>query len=183
MTATSRAAPVLLLHGQPGSARDWTWVVSALTGLGGLDGGRPRVAPIAMNRPGWDGTTAPRDLAGNAEAALAALDARGIERATIVGHSLGGAVAAWLAAHHPDRVAALVLAAPAANVASLEWMDRWLTFPVAGSLTSAASLTMLGLTLSAGPVRQLIARSSALDEDYLRNAGHDLAQRACPACL
>ena len=75
------------------------------------------------------------------QAALAALDARGIERATIVGHSLGGAVAAWLAAHHPERVAALVLAAPAANVASLEWMDRWLTLPVAGTLTSAASLT------------------------------------------
>jgi pimeloyl-ACP methyl ester carboxylesterase len=174
VTATSRAAPVLLLHGQPGSARDWTRVISALNGPGGHDGGRPRAAPIAIDRPGWDGTTAPRDLAGNAEAALTTLDARGIERATIVGHSLGGAVAAWLAADHPDRVAALVLAAPAANLASLEWMDRWLTLPLAGTLTSAASLTALGLTLSAGPVRQWIARSSALDEDYLRDAGRDL---------
>jgi pimeloyl-ACP methyl ester carboxylesterase len=44
---------------------------------------------------------------------MAELDDRGLERATVVGHSLGGAAAAWLAAHHPDRVARLVLAAPA----------------------------------------------------------------------
>lgn len=139
-----------------------------------LDGAAAHVAPIAIDRPGWDGATLPRDLAGNAAAALATLDARGIERATVVGHSLGGGVAAWLAAHHPERVSALVLAAPAANRASLEWLDRWLTVPVAGGLTSAASLTGLGLALSAGPLRQRIARASALDEDYLRAAGRAL---------
>jgi pimeloyl-ACP methyl ester carboxylesterase len=164
----SSASPVLLLHGQPGSAQDWTRVVSALDGL------RGRAAPIAIDRPGWDGATPPRDLAGNAAAALTALDERGIERATVVGHSLGGGVAAWLAAYHPERVSALVLAAPAANRASLEWLDRWLTLPVAGALTSAASLTGLGLALSAGPLRQRIARVSALDEDYLRAAGRAL---------
>jgi pimeloyl-ACP methyl ester carboxylesterase len=159
---------VLLLHGQPGSARDWARVVSALHRLDGA------ATPIAIDRPGWDGVTAPRDLAGNAEAALATLDAHGIARATVVGHSLGAAIAAWLAAHHPERVASLVLAAPAANLASLEWLDRWLTVPLAGALTSAASLTGLGLALSAGPLRQWIARASALDEDYLRAAGRAL---------
>ncbi|MGH2868032.1 MAG: alpha/beta hydrolase [Solirubrobacteraceae bacterium] len=168
MRSRSSASPVLLLHGQPGSAQDWTRVVTA------LDGVRGRAAPIAIDRPGWDGATPPRDLAGNAAAALGALDARGIERAIVVGHSLGGGVAAWLAAHHPDRVSALVLAAPAANRASLEWLDRWLTLPLAGALTTAASLTGLGLALSAGPVRQRIARASALDEDYLRAAGRAL---------
>ena len=133
-----------------------------------------RATPIAIDRPGWDGTSWPRDLAGNAAAALATLDARGIERATVVGHSLGAAIAAWLAAHHPERVTALVLAAPAANLASLEWLDRWLTLPLAGALTSAASLTGLGLALSTAPLRQRIARSSALDEEYLRTAGRAL---------
>lgn len=138
-----------------------------------LDG---RAAPIAIDRPGWDGTTTPRDLAGNAHAALAALDARGVERATVVGHSLGAAVAAWLAVHHPERVAALVLAAPAANRAALEWLDRWLTLPLAGTLTSAASLTGLGLALSTRPLRRRIARSYGLDEEYLRTAGRAPAQ-------
>ena len=51
----------------------------------------------------------------------------------------------------PTGSAPLVLAAPAANLASLEAMDRWLTLPVVGPLTSAASLTGLGLALSARP--------------------------------
>ena len=48
---------------------------------------------VAIDRPGWDGRSVPADLTGNARAALAALDNRGIDRATIVGHSLGAAVA------------------------------------------------------------------------------------------
>lgn len=40
---------------------------------------------------------------------LDTLDALGIERAHLVGSSMGGATALWLAVHHPDRVAKLVL--------------------------------------------------------------------------
>jgi len=92
----------LLLHGQPGGAADWDGVRSALDG---------RATALAIDRPGWDGETRAQDLAGNARAALAALDAHGIERAVVVGHSLGAAIAAWLAVHHGERVSALVLAA------------------------------------------------------------------------
>jgi pimeloyl-ACP methyl ester carboxylesterase len=143
-------------------------VVAALTG---------RADAIAIDRPGWDGRTQPLDLDGNAWAALAALDARGVQRAMVVGHSLGAAIAAWLAAHHRDRVTALVLVAPAANLASLERLDRWLATPVTGYLTGAASLTGLGLALSAGPVRRRIARGAGLDEAYLRAAGGTLLTR------
>jgi pimeloyl-ACP methyl ester carboxylesterase len=38
------------------------------------------------------------------------LDALGIERASVVGHSMGGAVAAVFAARHPDRIDRLILA-------------------------------------------------------------------------
>jgi pimeloyl-ACP methyl ester carboxylesterase len=38
------------------------------------------------------------------------LDALGIPRASVVGHSMGGAVAAVFAARHPDRIDRLVLA-------------------------------------------------------------------------
>ena len=157
--------PVLLLHGQPGGARDWTWVVRALQG---------RAEAIAIDRPGWDGRTPAVDLSGNAGAAVAALDARRIERATVVGHSLGGAIAAWLAVHHPERVTALVLVAPAANLASLGRLDRWLAAPVAGYLTSAVTLTGLGIALRAEPLRRRIVRQSGLDADYLRAAGQAL---------
>jgi pimeloyl-ACP methyl ester carboxylesterase len=153
---------VLLLHGQPGGAADWERVIAGVHG---------RADIVAVDRPGWDGVTRPRDLAGNAAAALSALDRRGVGRAVVVGHSLGAAVAAWLAASRPDRVAALVLAAPAANLAALYALDRWLAAPVAGELGAGAVLGGLGLALAVGPVRRRIARTSRLDDGYLRVAG------------
>ncbi|HTU98452.1 MAG TPA: alpha/beta hydrolase [Solirubrobacteraceae bacterium] len=153
---------VLLLHGQPGGAADWAGV------LAGLDG---RAEALATDRPGWDGATPARDLAGNAAAALSALDERRAERAVVVGHSLGAAVAAWLAATAPNRVSALILAAPAANLAALYPLDRWLAAPVAGEVAAGAILGGLGLALAAAPVRARIARRSRLDDAYLRAAG------------
>jgi pimeloyl-ACP methyl ester carboxylesterase len=153
---------VLLLHGQPGTVADWGGVVA------GLDG---RADVLAVNRPGWDGATRAQGLAGNAAAALAMLDAHGAGPAVVVGHSLGAAVAAWLAATRPDRVAALVLAAPAANQAALYTLDRWLAAPVAGDVAAAAALGGLGLALAIAPVRRRFADATGLHEDYLRIAG------------
>jgi pimeloyl-ACP methyl ester carboxylesterase len=152
---------VLLLHGQPGTAADWDGVVA---GLGG------RADVMAVDRPGYDGSRA-EDLAGNARAALAALDARAASRAIVAGHSLGAAVAAWLAVTHPDRVAALVLAAPAANVAALYPLDRWLAAPLAAELAAAASLGGLGTALAIGPLRRRIATATRLQDAYLSAAG------------
>jgi pimeloyl-ACP methyl ester carboxylesterase len=166
--AAAGAAPVLLLHGQPGGARDWAGVVDVLEG---------RAEVIAVDRPGWDGRTRPLDIEGNVRAAVAVLDVHGIERATLVGHSLGAAIAASAAARHPDRVAALVLAAPAANLASVEPIDRWLATPIAGYLASAASLSGLGLALSAAPVRRRVVGESGLPEQYLTAAGRSLLTR------
>jgi pimeloyl-ACP methyl ester carboxylesterase len=149
---------VLLLHGQPGAGEDWDRVRAAI-------GSRART--IAIDRPGWDGSPA-TGLEGNAEAALAALDAQGVERATVAGHSFGGAVAAWLAALHPERVSSLVLVAPAANTASLNRLDYWLATPLAGYLASVTTLAGLGAALSASPLRRWLAGQLALDDRYLR---------------
>jgi pimeloyl-ACP methyl ester carboxylesterase len=151
--------PVLLLHGQPGRAQDWDAVRSAIGG---------RAHSIAINRPGWDGETRPVDLAANAEAALAALNAAGLERVTVVGHSLGGAVAAWLASEHPERVHALVLAAPSANRASLNRLDQVLATPILGSALTTSGFTGMGLALRLASVRRGLRRRFGLPDAYLR---------------
>jgi pimeloyl-ACP methyl ester carboxylesterase len=161
MDVGADGSAVLLLHGQPGSAADWDRVITRLG---------DRAEPIAFDRPGWDGRSLARDLPGNARAALAVLDARGLQRATVAGHSLGAAVAAWLAANHPERVQALALIAPAANLASLYPIDYWLAASLVGELASIASLGSLGLALSLPALRRRIAAATGIDPDYLGQA-------------
>jgi pimeloyl-ACP methyl ester carboxylesterase len=133
-----------------------------------------RASVVRFDRPGWDGCTNPSDLPGNARFALTALDMADVERAIVVGHSFGAAVAAWLAAWNPERVSALVLAAPSANLASLYAFDRVLAAPVVGELLGAAALAGPALAFALGPARRQIAARLALDEEYLSAAGRAL---------
>jgi pimeloyl-ACP methyl ester carboxylesterase len=157
--------PALLLHGQPGAAADWEPLRVILGDA---------VPTVAIDRPGWDRRTAVTDLAGNAAAACAALDRAEITRAAVVGHSLGAAVAAWLACTHPERVARLVLIAPAANTDSLGAVDYLLAAPVVGWLASVGAMAGGGLVLGARPLRRWVAEATALDDRYLRSAGRML---------
>jgi pimeloyl-ACP methyl ester carboxylesterase len=150
---------VLLLHGQPGGVRDWDRVVAALDG----------VEVIALYRPGWDGASAPRDLPGNAAAAVAALDAREVGDVVVVGHSLGAGVAAWMAVLYPERVRALVLASPGVNTAALDRFDRLLAARVLGPALSASLMAAAGSALAIRPVRRVIAGRLGLEEDFLRS--------------
>lgn len=157
---------VLLLHGQPGAGADWDRLCGTL--------GDRVPNTIVIDRPGWDGRSSVTDLAGNARAALAALDRAGATRATVVGHSLGAAVAAWLAASARERVSRLVLVAPAANLESLSAVDYLLAAPFLGWLASVGAMAGGGLVLGTGPLRRWVAEATALDERYLRAAGRML---------
>jgi pimeloyl-ACP methyl ester carboxylesterase len=136
------------------------------------------VQAIAVDRPGWDGRSRATDLAGNAASAIGMLDAHGVDRAVVVGHSFGGAVAAWLAVHHPDRVEALVLAAPSANGRSLERLDYLLAAPLAGPVLSAILLAGAGLAVGSPLVRRTLAARLDVDETYLRAGARQLTKPA-----
>jgi pimeloyl-ACP methyl ester carboxylesterase len=151
---------VLLLHGQPGRGRDWGPVVAEL----GDD-----VTALAVDRPGWDGSPA-GDLRLSADRALANLDETGAQRAIVVGHSYGGAVAALLAAQHPERVSALVLLAPSASRESLITLDRLMALPAVGYVLSTALLCGAGAALTSGHLRRRLLPGFEVDEDYVRDA-------------
>jgi len=59
-------------------------------------------------------------------------DELGIEKATFLGHSLGGGVALHLALERPDLVDGLVLLAPAALGRSLHWIYKLYCLPLIG---------------------------------------------------
>jgi pimeloyl-ACP methyl ester carboxylesterase len=100
--------PVLLIHGLGGQMGNFTYALTRELAA------HHRV--IAVDRPGsgysmrTPGT--PAGLREDAAALVALMDALGLERPAVVGHSLGGAVALALALDHPHRVAGLTLLAP-----------------------------------------------------------------------
>jgi pimeloyl-ACP methyl ester carboxylesterase/uncharacterized membrane protein YbhN (UPF0104 family) len=125
-----RSHDLVLLHGQPGSAADWLPLSSRLPGT---------LRAIAADRPGY-GTSPlpPTGFAGGARAVLADLDARGIQRAVLVGHSYGGGVALSVARLAPHRVEALVLLASVGPGCVNGW-DRLLAAPLAGPACALAA--------------------------------------------
>lgn len=93
--------PVLAIHGITASHLAWSEVAR-------LHQGRI-IAPDLRGRGGSAGLPGPFGMAAHAEDCVAVLDAMGIEQATVVGHSMGGFVAAMLVHRHPSRVRDLVL--------------------------------------------------------------------------
>lgn len=100
------SAPVVLLHGFGASHAVWEPVQEKLA---------TETATLAYDLPGHGGSFA-HEGAGPAKVAAAAiladLDARGITTAHLVGHSMGGAIAALMAIFQPQSVASLTLLAP-----------------------------------------------------------------------
>jgi pimeloyl-ACP methyl ester carboxylesterase len=93
--------PIVLLHGLASSRRFWDLVVPGLAGL-------PVLALDQRGHGDSDRPEGPYDGATVAADVLTALDALGISRAVVVGHSWGASTALRLAADAPERVLAVV---------------------------------------------------------------------------
>lgn len=94
---------VVMLHGFPELARSWRHQLPALAAAG--------FRAVAPDLRGYGGTEhlGPYDLGTLAADAAELVAAAGRERAIVVGHDWGGAIA-WATAHrHPDRVDRLVV--------------------------------------------------------------------------
>lgn len=96
------SAPIVLLSGVGSDCGMFDPVVERL---------RDDADIIAWDMPGYGGKPLdePFTFASLAAGVITELDARGIDMATPLGHSIGGMVAQEIAALYPDRVAALIL--------------------------------------------------------------------------
>jgi pimeloyl-ACP methyl ester carboxylesterase len=102
--------PVLFLHGYSDHWR------SATPFLAFLPPSLRVIAPDQRGHGGSDRSASRYDVAALAADAAALLDALGIERATVVGHSMGSLAAQRLAVEHPERVTRLMLVGSGASL-------------------------------------------------------------------
>jgi pimeloyl-ACP methyl ester carboxylesterase len=120
--AAGEGEPVLLLHGLGATKASFLPSVAALAAEG--------YRAIALDLPGFGDSAKPLLARYHppffARAITGALDAMGVERAHVVGNSMGGRVALELAFRAPERVGRLALLAP-----SLAWLrDRPWAWPL-----------------------------------------------------
>ncbi len=94
--------PLIILHGLFASARNWQSVARQLSGS-------HRVFTLDLRNHGASPHSAEMTYPALAADVAAFVDRHGIERAHVLGHSMGGKTAMWLALTAPERVATLIV--------------------------------------------------------------------------
>lgn len=169
------APAVVLLHGASGNARDMIEALGAH-----ID---PRYRVLAFDRPGHGWSDRPGGAADAAPARQAqlvreALDALGVERAVIVGHSWSGALATRFALDHPGKVAGLVLLGPVTHPwpGGVTWYYTPAAHPLAAGLFTRLVSAPVGALSFAKAVSGVFAPDAA-PADYASRTGAWLVLR------
>jgi len=122
-----RGAPVVFLHGLGASMYAWRRNLAAVAAAG--------FRVIAFDNRGFglsDKPAAPYDNAAYARLAIALMDSLRLTDAVLVGHSMGGAIAAQVAIEYPARARGLVLVGSAGLGAREPLLFRVARWPVLG---------------------------------------------------
>ena len=142
--------PVLLIHGQPGTAADWTGVARAL---------RERFRVLVPDRPGYGNTGGrAQGIVANAATMAKLLEERGLGGAIVAGHSWGAGVAIAMAERYPERVRRIVLVNPVTPGDRLGVADRLLADERIGPALARGALWVAGSALAAPRVRRVLRR-------------------------
>jgi pimeloyl-ACP methyl ester carboxylesterase len=163
---------VVLLHGLGSSHLTWSATTRAFA---------EHFTVYALDMPGFGYSEKPRGYASaRHEAAFVDrfLATVGVERATIVGHSMGGATALWLAAEHPARVERLIVV-DAAEIGEAATVFRLVGVPILGELLLRCVATPGAMrALMSGAYLQKQVLTFELARQYARFAWTPGARRA-----
>lgn len=99
----SKGVPLVVIHGLFGSADNWRSHAKAWQAV-------RRVIAVDLRNHGRSPHLAGMGYAEQAEDVVALLDRLGLEKAHLLGHSMGGKVAISVARQYPQRVASLIVA-------------------------------------------------------------------------
>src|SRR5947209_939823 len=94
--------PLLILHGLFGSGRNWAAIAKALST-------ERRVISLDLRNHGASPWAPSMTYEEMAEDVLDFMDRNGLERAALLGHSMGGKAAMVAALSEPDRIARLIV--------------------------------------------------------------------------
>lgn len=169
------AERVVAVHGITATSRAWLAVARA------LDGAAELLAVDLRGRGASSALPPPYGMEAYSRDLLAVLDACELERAVLVGHSLGAFAVARLAADHPERVRAAVLVDGGLTPPAIQDVDPEVFLPA----VLGPALARLELTFETPEAyhawwraHPAIADSDVSDEDLVAYADHDLAGTA-----
>ncbi|MCW2601157.1 MAG: alpha/beta hydrolase fold protein [Frankiales bacterium] len=157
-------APVLwLIHGLGDSSRTWEEVVPLLAQRYTV------VAPDLLGHGASDKPRADYSVGGFANGMRDLMVVLGVERATVVGHSLGGGVALQFAYQYPERVERLVLVASGGLGAEVHPLLRAAALP--GASTAIAVSARRPLRTSLLGVSRMVANLGLFDRSDVEEVG------------
>lgn len=161
--AVGEGPPILLLHGLAASARWWARVVPTLSAS-------HRVHAIDLPSFGESGRGVRFHLDRVPDQLVALMDETGIDRASIVGHSMGGLIAGRLAADHPGRVDRLVLVDAGFLSLDPSWLHK-VTGPIGAVRYTRPPLAKLLMEdlMRVGGVRLIEATVQLLRTDWVES--------------
>jgi pimeloyl-ACP methyl ester carboxylesterase len=165
---------LVFLHYYGGSSRTWERVARQL---------ESRYRLVATDHRGWGESDAPADgyrLADLADDAQAVIEALGLRRYVLVGHSMGGKVAQLIASRRPGGLEGLVLVAPSPPSPMLLSDEQRATLSGAYQSRQAVEF-VIDNVLSARPLeavlREQVIEDSLKGAPQAKSAWPDIAMR------
>jgi pimeloyl-ACP methyl ester carboxylesterase len=155
---TGEGPPVVLLHGFASSIYTWKDVIPGL---------EREHEVVALDFPGFGWSDQPADLSFDLypRVVLGLLDQLSLDRVSLVGNSMGGAMACWIAASEPRRMGRLVLIDSAGfnlREADRPAMVRLISHPLAEAVVGRLPATRLLVTAG---LRRVLHDDTRLTEE------------------
>ncbi|WP_223476041.1 alpha/beta fold hydrolase [Oricola indica] len=166
--------PVVFLHGASGNLNDPREAF-----LGQLGG---RADLLFLDRPGhgWSGRGPKSNETPDGQAATVAalMEELGIEKAVVVGHSFGGAIAATFALNHPGKTIGTLFLAPVSHPwpGGVDWYYDLTPVPVIGRIFSETLALPFGL-MRVRPGTECVFTPNRPAENYVERTGVALVLR------
>lgn len=165
---------LVFIHGASGNLRDQFETFAAPL--------RDRAEMLFVDRPGhgYSERGGPENASpsGQADSIAALMEKRGMERAIIVAHSFGGAIAAAFALRHPQKTIGVLFLAPATHPwpGGIDWYYTLAAMPVIGWLFTRMLVLPIGLRrIESGTVG--VFRPNPRPLDYIAKTGPSLVLR------